>query len=169
MTGYEIAFSGELQQGFDGEQVRVNLCKLFQTDVARIEALFSGRRTVIKKGLSQELAEKYRVALARAGALVEIINPDEQAGEPTLRQSSAPGSGESIAARDNYMAAFSHIDAPDFSIAPLGSPMQDEAENPLPPAVDLSQFSLAPPGSDMGQLKNTKAAIVPDTSHLALQ
>jgi hypothetical protein len=35
--------------------------------------------------------------------------------------------------------------------------------------VDLSQFSLAPTGSDMGQAKAAPAGPPPDTSHLKLQ
>ena len=37
------------------------------------------------------------------------------------------------------------------------------------PRVDLSQFSLAPVGSDMGQARGEPAAPPPDTSHLKLQ
>ena len=44
----------------------------------------------------------------------------------------------------------------------------EKAEAPAP-AVDLSQFSLAPVGSDMGQAKAAPPAPPPDTSHLKLQ
>jgi len=164
MNGYEIAFSGELVAGFDGQQVRANLCQLFKTDAARIEALFSGQRSVIKKGLDQTSAEKYLAALQRAGALVEVINT-EAAATPALTQ----GNSAELTARDNYMAAFNHIDAPDFAIAPPGSLMQDKQKDLAAPDVDLSQLSLAPVGSDMGQLKDESVVAVPDISHLALQ
>jgi len=163
MSRYEIVFSGELVAGFDGQQVRVNLCQLFKTDAARIEALFFRQRTVIKKGLDQTSAEKYRAALQRAGALIEVVNTE--AAAPKLNQ----GNSADITARDNYMAAFNHIDAPDFAIAPLGSPMQDKQKDLAAADVDLSQLSLAPVGSDMGQLKDETVAAVPDISNLTLQ
>ncbi|KXU39292.1 hypothetical protein AXE65_09470 [Ventosimonas gracilis] len=163
MSSYEIVFSGQLQAGFDAQQVRANLCQLFKTDAARIERLFSAHSTVLKKGLDQASAEKYRAALQRAGALVEVINTEAAAPELTRHNNAA------ITARDNYMAAFSHIDAPDFAIAAPGSPMQDKPKEWVPVDVDLSQLSLAPVGSDMAQLKDETVATVPDISHLALQ
>jgi len=165
MASYAIAFSGELVAGFDGQQVRANLCQLFKADSARIEALFAAGRAVIKKGLDLQSAEKYRAALARAGALVEVINTEAaEAAEPIQTDSTA-----SITPRDNYMAAFNHIDAPDFAIAPPGSPIQDKQKDLAATDVDLSQLSLAAVGSDMGQLKDETVAAVPDISHLALQ
>jgi len=164
MTSYEIVFFGELQPGFNEGQVCANLCQLFKADEARIKPLFSGRRTVLKKGLDLATAEKYRAALERAGAWVELVNPDvAPAVEAVPEKSTAP-----MAARDNYMAAFSHIDAPDLAIAPVGSRMQEELQV-LAPAVDISQLSLAPVGSDMDELKAEKTVLVPDTSHLTLQ
>ena len=74
-----------------------------------------------------------------------------------------------MAPRDEYMAAFSEVDAPDFGIAPVGADLQDAKPDAEAPRVDLSQFSLAPVGSDMGQAKADAAAPPPDTSHLKLQ
>ncbi|HFH2600327.1 TPA: hypothetical protein ACGJPX_005677, partial [Pseudomonas aeruginosa] len=37
------------------------------------------------------------------------------------------------------------------------------------PKLDLSRFSVAPVGSDMGQARSEPAAPAPDTSHLRLQ
>jgi len=162
MSDYEIVFSGELQPGFNREQVCANLCQLFKTDEARIKPLFSGRRTVLKKGLDLATAEKYRAALERTGAWVELVNPD---AAPVTEVIPA----KSLAPRDNYMAAFSHINAPDLDIAPLGSRLLDKQNTVAAPEVDLSQLSLAPLGSNMGELKNEKTVIVPDTAHLALQ
>jgi hypothetical protein len=50
----------------------------------------------------------------------------------------------------------------------LGADLQDEPAIVAGPKVDLSQFSLAPVGSDMGQEKNPSAAPPPDVSHLKL-
>ncbi|NQD93736.1 hypothetical protein HP532_13880 [Pseudomonas sp. CrR25] len=185
MGRYEIAFSGQLVPGAQSELVKANLAKLFQADAQRIALLFSGRRIVIKNNLDAAGAEKYRATLARAGALVEVASmpspsdasevaapPAAQAPvqhAPAETRGEAPVGRLKVAPRDEYMAAFSDVDAPDFGIAPLGDDLQDDKPDPQAPALDLSQFSLAPPGSVMGQAKDAPADPPPDTSHLKLQ
>ncbi|AEB57505.1 membrane protein [Ectopseudomonas mendocina] len=185
MSRYEIAFSGQLVPGAQPELVKANLAKLFQADAQRIAQLFSGRRIVIKNNLDAAAAEKYRTTLERAGARVEVVDMDmlieevELAPPPPLPGESVPASVAApvaarpgrlqVAPRDEYMAAFSEVDAPDFGIAPVGSDLQDARPDAAAPAVDLSQFSLAPVGSDMGQAKPANPAPAPDTSHLKLQ
>lgn len=73
-----------------------------------------------------------------------------------------------VAPRDEYMAAFVDVQAPDFGIAPLGDDLQDAPPTPVAPALDLSQFSLAPVGSDMGERKRELDGPAPDISYLRL-
>ncbi|HBZ94250.1 MULTISPECIES: hypothetical protein [unclassified Pseudomonas] len=183
MSRYEIAFSGQLVPGAQPELVKANLAKLFQADAQRITQLFSGRRIVIKNNLDATAAEKYRTTLERAGARVEVVDMDmlieevELAPPPPAEPMPAPVAAPvatrpgrlQVAPRDEYMAAFSEVDAPDFGIAPVGSDLQDARPDAEAPRVDLSQFSLAPVGSDMGQAKSAIPAPAPDTSHLKLQ
>ncbi|MGH8433899.1 MAG: hypothetical protein ACRERX_05360 [Pseudomonas sp.] len=184
MSRYEIAFSGQLVPGAQLELVKANLTKLFQADAQRIALLFSGRRLVIKNNLDAAAAEKYRATLERAGALVAVQPMDVEVEEVELAPppayeappavAAATSSAEAhprlvVAPRDEYMAAFVDVDAPDFGIAPLGVDLQDEKSEPVAPTVDLSQFSLAPAGSDMGQAKAFPAGPPPDISHLKLQ
>lgn len=180
MARYEIAFSGELVPGAQLEVVQANLAKLFQADAQRIAQLFSGRRVVIKNNLDEAAAEKYRSTLERAGARVDVIDtepgiieeielapPPPPPAEPVRQVASQPQRLQ-VAPRDEYMAAFADVDAPDFGVAALGDDLQDAAAEVPEPALDLSQFSLAPVGSDMGQVKALPAAPAPDTSHLKL-
>ena len=183
MSLYEIAFAGQVVPGAPLEQVKANLARLFQADAQRIALLFSGRRIVIKSGLDAAGAEKYRATMERAGALaivqaldveeVEMAPPPVSAPAPVAAPvAAAPVKGGSTARvipRDEYMAAFSDVEAPDFGIAPVGADLQDAKPEAQAPRVDLSQFSLAPVGSDMGQAKAAPAAPPPDTSHLKLQ
>jgi hypothetical protein len=185
MSLYEVAFSGKLVAGAQLESVKANLAKIFQADEQRIALLFSGRRIVIKSGLDSAGAEKYREILSRAGAVLEVRALDEVAVEPVAPVDDSPAAGTSpvatapeatgkpgklkVAPRDEYMAAFIDVEAPDLGIAPLGADLQDQPQPAEAPAVDLSQFSLAPVGSDMGQEKGRPAAPPPDTSHLKLQ
>ncbi|TXR39832.1 hypothetical protein FVE88_07860 [Ectopseudomonas mendocina] len=181
MSRYEIAFSGQLVPGAQPELVKANLAKLFQADAQRIAQLFSGRRIVIKNNLDAAGAEKYRATLERAGARVEVVDMDvlieevelapPPPAEPPPAVVTAPAARAGrlqVAPRDEYMAAFSDVDAPDFGIAPVGSDLQDARPDAAAPAVDLSQFTLAPVGSDMGQAKSSTPAAAPDTSHLKL-
>lgn len=73
MKLYEIVFSGQLIAGAQPERVQLNLAKLFQADAQRVALLFSGRRLVLKNGLDQAAAEKYRSTLERAGAVAEVV------------------------------------------------------------------------------------------------
>ncbi|WP_252273983.1 hypothetical protein [Pseudomonas subflava] len=183
MSLYEIAFAGQVVPGAPLEQVQANLARLFQADAQRIALLFSGRRIVIKSGLDAAGAEKYRATMERAGAVaivqaleveeVEMAPPPapEPVATPMASPAAAPmqhGSARVIP-RDEYMAAFSDVQAPDFGIAPVGADLQDAKVEAQAPQVDLSQFSLAPVGSDMGQAKGAPVAPPPDTSHLKLQ
>ncbi|MDD0844278.1 hypothetical protein [Pseudomonas sp. Gutcm_11s] len=188
MSLYEIAFAGQVVPGAPLEQVKENLARLFQADAQRIALLFSGRRIVIKSGLDAAGAEKYRATMERAGAVAIVqslqVEEVELAPPPApapVAPAPAPVAAAAVAApvpsagsarvipRDEYMAAFSDVEAPDFGIAPVGADLQDAKAEAQAPQVDLSQFSLAPVGSDMGQAKGAPAAPPPDTSHLKLQ
>ena len=192
MSLYEIAFAGQVVPGAALEQVKENLARLFQADAQRIALLFSGRRIVIKSNLDAAGAEKYRATMERAGALAIVqaleVEEVEMAPPPAPAPVAAPAPASAPAAvaaapmaavssaastrvipRDEYMAAFSDVQAPDFGIAPVGSDLQDAKPEAQAPQVDFSQFSLAPTGSDMGQAKAAPAAPPPDTSHLKLQ
>ena len=179
MSLYEIAFAGQVVPGAPLEQVKANLARLFQADEQRIALLFSGRRVVIKSGLDAAGAEKYRATMERAGALAIVqalqVEEVEMAPAPApapAAPAAAParsGGSARVIPRDEYMAAFSDVEAPDFGIAPVGADLQDAKAEAQALAVDLSQFSLAPVGSDMGQAKAAPSAPPPDTSHLKLQ
>ncbi|HZX15394.1 MAG TPA: hypothetical protein VFF22_00795 [Pseudomonas sp.] len=186
MARYEIAFSAQLVPGAQLALVKANLAKLFQADEQRLALLFSGRRIVIKSNLDAAGAEKYRSTLERAGAVVEVACLDDEIEEIELAAppavapapvaapvrpaaTSKPAGRLQVAPRDEYMAAFAEVDAPDFGIAPLGDDVQDGKPQVQAPVLDLSQFSLAPAGSDMGEAKKAPAGPPPDISHLKLQ
>ncbi|SDH35596.1 hypothetical protein [Pseudomonas panipatensis] len=176
MSRYEIVFSGQTLPGAEPEAVKANLAKLFQADAQRIALLFSGRRLVLKNNLDAAAAEKYRSALERAGARVEVVDMEAPIEEIELApppSAEAPAAARApgrlqVAPRDEYMAAFADVDAPDFGLAPVGADLQEERGEVSAPPVDLGQFSLAPVGSDMGQAEAAAAAPAPDTSHLKL-
>ncbi|RMQ47036.1 hypothetical protein ALQ04_00017 [Pseudomonas cichorii] len=175
MNFYEIVFCGQLVPGAQPDKVLANLGKLFQADEQRLALLFSGRRLVLKSNLDAEAAEKYRSTLERAGAVVEVLDMNlpveevELAPPPAESGASQPRTARlQIEPRDVYMAAFVDVDAPDFSVAEVGSDMQDARPEQTAPQLDLSGLSLAPAGSDMGQDKPVLEVVNPDISHLKL-
>ena len=181
MSRYEIAFSGELAPGATLEQVEANLTRLFQADAQRIALLFSGRRVVIKQDLDYDSVEKYRQAMARAGAVAEVRPmpveveeielappPEETPTTPPAREPGATLKPLEVTPRDEYMAAFVDVAAPDFGIAPVGTDLQDRPPSTPAPSLDLSQFSLAPVGSDISERRRASDVPAPDTSHLKL-
>ena len=105
MSLYEIAFSGQLLPGAKLEQVEANLTRLFQADAQRIALLFSGRRIVIKQNLDFAAVEKYRQAMERAGAQVEVkpmpvdVEEIELAPPPAATPSAPPASTAPATAR----------------------------------------------------------------------
>lgn len=83
---FNIVFSGELARGVELAQAQANLAKLFKLNTDKVIALFSGKRVVLKRDLSLDQATQYRLAIKKAGALVELVACAAQA-----RNSAASG------------------------------------------------------------------------------
>ncbi len=79
-TTFEVIFRGDITAGQQLVAVKERLKALFKVDDARIEQLFSGRPEVIKKGVDQATADRYRDTLLKAGAVVQVR---EQAAQVT--------------------------------------------------------------------------------------
>ena len=69
---FEVAFSGQIRDGADLEQVKAKVGKMFKADDAKIATMFSGKRLLIKRNLDREAATKYRAAFKKAGAKCEV-------------------------------------------------------------------------------------------------
>jgi uncharacterized protein YdgA (DUF945 family) len=69
---YEVAFSGQIQEGAELDAVKDSIAKMFKADEATMAKLFSGTRVVIRKNMSAEAADKYSLAFSRAGAICEL-------------------------------------------------------------------------------------------------
>ena len=184
MATFEVVFHGQARPGVEVAQARARIGQLFQVDERQLDVLFSGRRIVIKQGLDAAAAEKYRQAIERAGALCEIHPagteqpvpetppaPSTPVAEPVApaaapEREPGPVSSAGPAPRDEYMAAFVDVEAPDLPLAELGADMQDSYRDYAPLEIDLSAFTLAEVGSDLEQLPREAPPAAPDTSHL---
>ena len=114
---------------------------------------------MIKQNTDFAAVEKYRRSHGARRCRVEVkpmpvdveeieLAPPPPATPVATPASTAPATarpGEThgalkVTPRDEYMAAFSDVEAPDFGIAPVGVDLQD-ARPEQAPRVDLSQFS----------------------------
>jgi uncharacterized membrane protein YhaH (DUF805 family) len=69
---FQIIFLGRILPGHTPEQVRDNVAKRLALSAANQEALFSGRRAVLKRGLDFATADTLREEYARLGMKVHI-------------------------------------------------------------------------------------------------
>ena len=282
---YDLVFSGELVRGADPAQARRNIGNLFKISEAKVEALFSGKPVTLKKNLDFATANKYRVAIKKAGCRVDLVEKKSEVAqsqpEPSARpqgkavfatsepnpvspdkeevqqspeeaeisqtniatksqieaaqpqsnsESEAPPlpvveeveaapppaefpeettsftsslslapvqgnlvdsselehlepvevdigdisikSGDGDLLNDDEKTVFEPVEIDmDAELAPVGADLLAESEREQVEIVeiDLSEFTVADPGEDLGQEKEEKKALDPDISHLALE
>lgn len=180
---FEIAFSGQIKEDADLEQVKAKVGVMFKADAGKLAQLFSGKRMVIKKNIDQATANKYKTALGNAGAVCEVKSlsvPVPQTAQPVPAES-VPGpsptvpavsasSGHAPAAPKTDPLGISADDIPDLSaaVAPLGSDMLEVIKEVAEPELDISGIDMAPVGSDLGQVKKDKKPPLLNTDGLSL-
>lgn len=159
---FDLMFSGELVPGYDLAQVKQNIQLLFRIDAAKTDVLFSGRAIALKKGLDAETANKYRVAIKKAGARVAVLQSESAGASPqAAAEANAPSKPSATSANKPAASGFSTalgaqplapskpravIDAPEYNIADPGADMLS-ADYKLPLAevdIDVSSLSIAP-------------------------
>lgn len=86
---YDVSFSGTLAEHADITQVKINVAKLFKTDIQKIEVMFSGRRVVIKRNLDQQTALRYQAAMKNIGAICDVTENKSDADVQEAQQYSA--------------------------------------------------------------------------------
>ncbi|GAB3465423.1 YjgN family protein [Azotobacter salinestris] len=99
-AGYAVVFRGEILDGYSREQVKEGFGRMFGLGADKLELLFSQPRVVLKKGLSRDVADRYRLRLESIGAQVRL----EAAAAPQ-RLPSAPTPVPPIAAAPTQPAA----------------------------------------------------------------
>lgn len=152
-----VVFRGRVIEGTDPVTVRANLAKLFNADAARIEKMFSGSAVVIKRGLDPEGAEKYRAALARAGAEVELVDLARAAPAAAAAQAPTPSAAARVPAAPNVPpqvipAAFQQKDSPpaalEATMADAGETLVDYQTLPAPD-IATDHLSVAEVGATL--------------------
>lgn len=188
---FNVVFAGEMVAGADPAKVRENLAAAFRMDVSKVEALFSGKRVVVKKDADQATAMKFRAVMKQAGAVCDLERIGDEAPTPVAEtpvaapaqaasapaapavkpvpsaEAPAPVKGGSLETVGTIRMGGTGFSGP-FEVAPAGADMADKHEGPPPIVPDVSHFSVAPPGADMGQKKEDKPPVTPDISHLSI-
>lgn len=90
MALYDIYFAGEIVNGADLAKVKPQIGKLFKANPAQLEKLFCGKPVRIKGGVDDETAAKYRAALRKIGAVVEIREKKGEEKRPAPPPAAAP-------------------------------------------------------------------------------
>ena len=78
----KVFFVGKIQDGYESQQVRQNLAKLHQVSLEKIEALFSGKRRVVKIVNDYGAAQKIQQVYSNAGAVCIIEPPPPEEDDP---------------------------------------------------------------------------------------
>jgi len=183
---FEVAFSGQISDGANLDEVKVRVGEMFKADDAKLAQLFSGKRIVIKKNIDQATAAKYETALNRAGAECEV-NPLDGVSPAAAAPVAAPAESNAATTPSStqYETAFNgEVEPPPqtdplgisgdqiedlaVSIAPVGSELQDVHAEPEEPQIDIAGLDIAPVGSDIGATKKDPEPPPPDTSGITM-
>lgn len=195
---FQLVFKGECTPGTDPATARNNAKTLFKATVEQIERMFSGQPVVIRNKLEEVQAEKYRAVLQKHGMVsyVEPMEGVSASSTPASRTEPAaqspaapksapaaapteqtgsnnrPGGGVSVEPGDRLPVAGDKVDSilsgSGLTLDPVGVTLEEHREAPTPMFQHLDDWTLAPPGSDLGVKREVPPPVVPDVSHLSL-
>jgi hypothetical protein len=177
---FEVAFSGQISDGANADEVRARVAKLFNADEAKLAQLFSGKRIVIKKNIDRAGAE---CEIAALGGAVEAA--PKPAAEAALAAAPQPAASAAAATSQEYESSYEgEVEPPPktdplgitgdqiedlaASIAPVGSELQDDYQAPEEPDIDITGFDIMPVGSELSTAKKEPDPPPPDTSGITL-
>ena len=196
---YQLVFKGECTPGTAVEAARNNARSLFKASLEQVERMFSGQPVVIRNKLDEPQAEKYRAVLHKHGmvAYVEPMagTPVAKASEKTQSDTSpAPAAATSAPTSEprpsekptgttrqlpatepgeRLHVAGEKVDdilaGSSLSLDPVGVTLMVHREVEPPMFQHLEDWTLAPPGSELGVKRDLPPPLVPDVSHLSLQ
>ncbi len=175
---FNIAFYGIIQPEKEKDMVIENLASLFKTTPDQVRHLFAGDRKIIKSGVDELTAEKYRVALENVGLVVKVeaLEAESDTGaqhtakaeDDDRRSSEAPGaasqdSSAEVETQRNY-------DTGNLTLAELGADVLESPPVVEPqPIGDISSITLAEVGADiLDNPTEVKPQTIADISHITL-
>ena len=177
---FDIIFRGDIVFGHQLAEVKARLQQLFKADAAKIDGLFTGRPVPLKRNLDEASANKYRDALIKAGAMVEVCpsdaSPANAAAKPApvarrVAEAQAPTqasipSPAPIPTPIPIPTKAAPVASGGWTLAPLGAdllPVAERRPQPAPVSVDISSLSLrAAEGNlvDASEVPEVQSAVV---------
>ncbi len=160
---YNVVFKGELVRSFELDAVKKNVGQLFKMSGPKLEALFSGKTIILKRNVNFEAANKYRVAIKKAGARVDLVEvpvaeeapttaPKEPAApKPSLGKATfgeQPSQAEAPVPSASVTASAETASDDNFSLAPVGSDVLSESERQHLPVIEVDTSGLSVKESD---------------------
>ena len=159
---FSIVTFGMIQPGADRNEVAINMAKLFKTTPEKLKPYFAGGRKVIKSNVDELGAEKYRVALEKAGLVIKIEEAEEApVATQKAQQTSADDGGITVAEpgadvlKENerpVVEAQPIGDISDISMSEAGTDVLNEDERTVveaQPIGDISDISMGEIGADV--------------------
>lgn len=171
---FDIIFRGDIVFGHQLADVKLRLQQLFKADAAKIDALFTGRPVPLKRNLDEATANKYRDALLKSGAMVEVcpsdkspVNAPVKPAAPTTAIPATPTRTQSpsVVAPGAVPVAKAPDAAPasaNWTLAPVGADLLPASQRPLQAAavtVDISGLSLRPAEGNLLDSGEVKPAV----------
>ncbi len=169
---FQLVFKGECTPGTDPASARTNARSLFKASLEQVDRMFSGQPVVIRNKLDEPQAEKYRAVLHKHGMVAHV---EPMAGAPATKPSegSRSTSAPDREPGDRLQVAGDKVDAilagSSLSLDPVGVTLMPHKEVEPPLFQHLDDWTLAPPGSELGVKRDLPPPVVPDVSHLSLQ
>lgn len=109
---FDLVFCGQIMPRQDLATVKANMAALFKISNTQVEALFSGKKVVLKRSVDLTAANRYRVAIKKAGARVELVKSGVesiQTTQPAIKNTKTTGNSEpQNAAANNIQAISAH-------------------------------------------------------------
>jgi hypothetical protein len=181
---FQLIFKGECTPGTDPDAARNNARTLFKANADQITRMFSGQPVVIRNRLEEVQAEKYKAVLHKHG-MVAYVQPMEAAVAPKPEPARAstepekpaaapatPTSSVKVEPGDRPKVAGDKVDSilagSGLTLDPVGITLEEHREVQAPMFEHLDDWTLAPPGAELVEARETPPPVVPDTSHLSL-
>ena len=195
---FQLVFKGECTPGTDPATARNNAKNLFKATVEQVDRMFSGQPVVIRNKLEEVQAEKYRAVLHKHGMVAYVqamegtapppparpvpepepraqSQPEQAPRQPAAEQTAAadkPASSVAVEPGDRLPVAGEKVDAilsgSGLTLDPVGVTLEKHREAPAPMFQHLDDWTLAPPGTELGVKRDLPPPVVPDVSHLSL-
>ncbi|MFN2360409.1 MAG: hypothetical protein ABR522_04935 [Marinobacter sp.] len=195
---FQLVFKGECTPGTDPATARSNAKNLFKATLEQVDRMFSGQPVVIRNKLEEAQAEKYRAVLEKHGMVAYVrpmegaapppprpapaaepqaqTSPGraapEQSGSQEDSPAAKPASSVVVEPGDRLPVAGENVDrilsGSGLSLDPVGVTLEEHREAPAPMFQHLDDWTLAPPGTELGVKRDLPPPVVPDVSHLSL-